>query len=93
MGADIGDGAAVVTVVLFVIFIIVACATVIPQLYLIADNTANLKGEGAVILGLETLNGDLLVVQQQLWAAAKLLTDMNASIAEMNTNIDTLVNG
>jgi hypothetical protein len=89
----IGDTAAVITVVLFIVFIIVACATVIPQLYRIASNTQQLKVGGDVVDGLDQLHTDLLVVQSQLNLAAGLLISMNTSISEMNVNIDTLVNG
>ncbi len=91
--SKLGGYAAAATLVIFIIFVIVTCATVIPQLYKIEENTASLKGGGTTIFWLEQLHEDLLVIQGQLNLAAGLLVTMNTSIVSMDTNIDTLVNG
>ena len=75
---------ALITLVLFVILIIVLCATVIPTLYDIEDNTAQLNPGGEAIYWLKVLHDDLLIMQGQLNAAAGLLVSINDTV----TNID-----
>ena len=68
-----------ITLILFIILIIVVCATIIPELYNIDDNTSQLNPGGVISLGLDQLHEDLLVVQAQLNLAAGLLIGINAS--------------
>mmetsp|Transcript_7618 Transcript_7618/g.21645 ORF Transcript_7618/g.21645 Transcript_7618/m.21645 type:complete len:92 (+) Transcript_7618:95-370(+) len=79
----VGGISTAITLVLFVIFIIVACATIIPVLYEIEDNTASLMEDsgGDTIRWLKVLHDDLVIMQGQLNLAAGLLTSMNTSLA------------
>ena len=87
MSEKVANTSTVVTLVLFVVFIIVCCATVIPQLYKIEENTDNLNKGGEVVDGLLLLHEDLKEVITILWAAAGLLTDMNSTLYSMDAKL------
>jgi hypothetical protein len=89
---SVQESGCVVSTTLFLILLIVTCATIVPQVYVIGDNTATLKGE-PIVTDLELLHEDLVFMQSQLNIFAAELVAMNSSLAEMNANIDTLVNG
>ena len=87
------DTACVVSTILFLILILVACATIVPQVFLIEENTDNLNVGHVVINELNILHGDIEFMQEELTIFAGELVKMNTSLWEMNDNIDILVNG
>ena len=88
MGLDVS--AKIVNVFLFVVTIIVICATFIPTLYEIEDNTSQLEGEGAFVYWEEQLHKDLLVMIAQLDLFNSLLESIDTNLESMDDNLNTL---
>ena len=90
---SVKDTACVISTTLFLILILVACATIVPQVYEIEHNTGNLVDGSTVYRGIMVIHSDIVYMIGELNYFAEELIALNSSLAEMNTNINTLVNG
>ena len=79
----------IITVVLFVVAIIVVCATVVPTVYNIRDNTSQLKRQGEFVIWEVRLHEDLQVMIGQLNAFAALLASIDETLDSIEGEVGT----